>query len=175
MATSGGSMDAEKCFEVALDHYRKGSDLLNYPVRVLIEEQALHVARATAHFTAGSLAMALAHAQHVTDAEPTQLVARCLHNRNARSGSPGSDTVTTAEGSANMRLVDERALDPGEFVTLVPPGDIHSHGHAIGTGSSPYSLILLGDDMLRFERKEFDLEQGLWRRLGPDEPGRADR
>lgn len=56
-------MDAQRAFEVALDHYRKGNELLNYPVAVLIEEQALHVARASAHFGAGNLALALARAQ----------------------------------------------------------------------------------------------------------------
>jgi len=59
-------MDAQKAFEVALDHYRKGNDLLNYPVAVLIAEQALHVARASAHFGAGNLALALARAQEAT-------------------------------------------------------------------------------------------------------------
>jgi hypothetical protein len=56
-------MDAERAFEVALDHYRKGNDLLNFPEAVLIEEQALHAARAIAHFGAGNLALALARAQ----------------------------------------------------------------------------------------------------------------
>jgi hypothetical protein len=56
-------MDAAKCFEVALDHYRKGNKLLNWPVAVLMEEQALHAATATAHFAAGTLALALANAQ----------------------------------------------------------------------------------------------------------------
>jgi hypothetical protein len=56
-------MDAAKCFEVALDHYRKGNALLNWPVAVLMEEQTLHAATATAHFTAGTLALALANAQ----------------------------------------------------------------------------------------------------------------
>jgi hypothetical protein len=65
-------MDAAKCFEVALDHYRKGNELLNFPVAVLMEEQALHTARATAHFTAGSLALALASAQEGTSANPAQ-------------------------------------------------------------------------------------------------------
>ena len=45
-------MDAARAFEVALDHYRKGNDCLHYPVAVLMEEQALHLARATAHFSA---------------------------------------------------------------------------------------------------------------------------
>jgi hypothetical protein len=65
-------MDAERCFEVALDHYRKGNELLNFPVAVLIEEQALHAARATAHFTAGTLALALAGAQEGASAKPAQ-------------------------------------------------------------------------------------------------------
>jgi hypothetical protein len=56
-------MDAEKCFEVALDHYHKGNNLLNVDRAVLPEEQALHIARAGAHFGAGNLALALAHAQ----------------------------------------------------------------------------------------------------------------
>jgi hypothetical protein len=56
-------MDTERCFEVALDHYRKGNELLNFPTAVLIDEQALHAARATAHFTAGCLAVALGQAQ----------------------------------------------------------------------------------------------------------------
>jgi hypothetical protein len=55
-------MDAQKAYEAALDHYRKGNDLLNYPVAVLPEEQALHIARAGAHFGAGNLALALARA-----------------------------------------------------------------------------------------------------------------
>jgi hypothetical protein len=56
-------MDAQRCFEVALDHYRKGNDLLNFPAAVPMEEEALHAARATAHFTAGTLALGLANAQ----------------------------------------------------------------------------------------------------------------
>jgi hypothetical protein len=59
-------MDTEKCFEVALDHYRKGNELLNFPTAVLIGEQALHAARATAHFTAGTLALALGQAQRAS-------------------------------------------------------------------------------------------------------------
>jgi len=65
-------MDAEKCFEVALDHYRKGNELLNYPVAVLIEAQALHAARANAHFAAGTLALALASAQGGASQTPAQ-------------------------------------------------------------------------------------------------------
>jgi hypothetical protein len=66
----GPGMDAQKCFEVALDHYRKGNELLNYPVAVLIEEQALHTARASAHFAAGTLALALAGAPEDASVQP---------------------------------------------------------------------------------------------------------
>jgi hypothetical protein len=65
-------MDAARCFEVALDHYHKGNEILNNPTRVLIEEQTLHCARASAHFTAGILAMALGSAQQGTSANPAQ-------------------------------------------------------------------------------------------------------
>ena len=63
----------------------------------------------------------------------------------------------------------------GDVATLVPPRDVHNHGHVAGTGPSPYSLILLGDDMLLFVREEYDPEQGTWQALAPGDPGRADR
>ncbi len=56
-------MDTQKAFEAALSHYRKGNELLNFPVAKLMEEQALHIGRAAAHFGAGNLALALARAQ----------------------------------------------------------------------------------------------------------------
>jgi hypothetical protein len=52
---------------------------------------------------------------------------------------------------------------------------VHNHGHVRGTGPSPYSLILLGDDMLLFSRKEYDPGQGTWRALSPGDPGRSNR
>jgi hypothetical protein len=64
-------MDAARAFEVALDHYRKGENLLNFPEAVLAEEQALHFSRAAAHFAAGSLALALSQAQAQADARLT--------------------------------------------------------------------------------------------------------
>ena len=78
-------------------------------------------------------------------------------------------------GRAELSLADERALHRGDVATLVPPDDVHNHGHVAGTGPSPYSLILLGDDMLLFDREEYDPEQGTWRALAPGDPGRADR
>ena len=56
----------------------------------------------------------------------------------------------------------------GDVATLVPPRDVHNHGHVAGSGPSPYSLILLGDDMLY--REEYDPERGTWRALAPGNP-----
>ena len=63
----------------------------------------------------------------------------------------------------------------GEVATLIPPRDVHNHGHVAGSGPSPYSLILLGDDMLLFEREEYDPDLGTWRGLAPGDPGRSHR
>ena len=78
-------------------------------------------------------------------------------------------------GRADLSLAEERALRHGDVATLVPPHDVHNHGHVSGTGPSPYSIILLGDDMLLFEREEYDPEQGTWLRLAPGDPGRENR
>lgn len=69
-------------------------------------------------------------------------------------------------------LGGHRALVHGDVATLVPPRDVHNHGHVAGSGPSPYSLILLGDDMLLFDREEYDPEKGTWRALAPGNPGR---
>jgi hypothetical protein len=76
---------------------------------------------------------------------------------------------------ADLSLADERALRHGDVATLVPPDDVHNHGHVPGTGPSPYSLILLGDDMLLFDREEYDPAQGTWRALAPGDPGQSNR
>jgi len=85
------------------------------------------------------------------------------------------DAVRHPGGQAELSLASERALRPGDVATLVPPDDVHNHGHVVGSGPSPYSLILLGDDMLVFEREEYDPELGTWRRLAPGDPGRPNR
>jgi hypothetical protein len=74
-------MDARQAFDVALDHYNKGENLLNYPEAVLEEEQALHFQRAAAHFSAGHLVLALALAER-------QLEAQRAAGHPAESGSP---------------------------------------------------------------------------------------
>ena len=85
------------------------------------------------------------------------------------------DALPHQDGRAELRLVDDRAMHRGDVATLTPPGDVHNHGHVLGTGPSPYSLILLGDDMYLFERKEYDPQQGTWRTLAPGDPGRPHR
>jgi predicted metal-dependent enzyme (double-stranded beta helix superfamily) len=85
------------------------------------------------------------------------------------------DAVRHAGGRAELSLTGERALRRGDVVTLVPPDDVHNHGHVRGSGPSPYSLILLGDDMLLFEREEYDPDLGTWRGLAPGDPGRSHR
>lgn len=64
-------MDARQCYEAALSHYRKGENLLSFPEAVPMEEQGLHFTRATAHFVAGALALALGQAYADLGAEPT--------------------------------------------------------------------------------------------------------
>jgi predicted metal-dependent enzyme (double-stranded beta helix superfamily) len=85
------------------------------------------------------------------------------------------DAVRHEDGRAELRLAEDRAMRRGDVATLVPPGDIHNHGHVLGTGPSPYSLILLGDDMYLFERKEYNPQQGTWQALAPGDPGRSHR
>jgi hypothetical protein len=85
------------------------------------------------------------------------------------------DAVRLAQGRAELRLAEERALVHGDSATLVPPRDVHNHGHVVGSGPSPYSLILLGDDMMLFDREEYDPERGTWRALAAGDPGRDNR
>jgi hypothetical protein len=59
----------------------------------------------------------------------------------------------TRAGRAELRLADERAMNRGDVATLTPPADIHNHPHVPGSGPSPYSLILLDDDMYATGRR----------------------
>ena len=77
------------------------------------------------------------------------------------------DAVTHDGGRAELRLADDRAMHRGDVATLTPPGDIHNHGHVRGTGPSPYSLILLGDDMYLYDREEYDPGRGRGGSLPP--------
>ncbi|HXX61287.1 MAG TPA: hypothetical protein VEI48_08370 [Candidatus Sulfotelmatobacter sp.] len=71
-----------------------------------------------------------------------------------------------------LEIVEVTALASTEVVTLMPPGDIHDHGHLAGNGTPAYVLILTGDDQTRFERHEWDPATGRHRVLPPGELGR---
>ena len=101
----------------------------------------------------------------------------CVHRKTCDIKDPTQNIVWTAPegGRAKLRLADDRAMHRGDVATLTPPGDIHNHGHVLGTGPSPYSLILLGENMYLYERQEYDPGQGTWRTLAPGDPGRSHR
>lgn len=73
---------------------------------------------------------------------------------------------------ARLELVEDRALAPSEVVTLLPPDDLHDHGHLVGRGVAAFVLILTGDDQLRYRRNEWDLATGRHRVLEPGVRGR---
>jgi len=79
------------------------------------------------------------------------------------------------DGKAEMSLAGDRVLHRGDVATLTPPRDVHNHGHVIGTGPAPYTLVLLGDNMYLFERQEYDPAEGTWQALEPGDPGRSNR
>jgi len=66
---------------------------------------------------------------------------------------------------ASIGLAEELRLLPGQAATLVPPDDIHSHGHAGGDDELAYTLIMTGDDQLKFPRREYDVVAGTYRDL----------
>ena len=80
--------------------------------------------------------------------------------------------VDARRPTAMPHLVDTRGVVAGEFVTLLPPDDVHDHGHLAGEGRPAHVLIMTGDDQTRFTRSEWDLATGRHRILGPGEAGR---
>ena len=73
---------------------------------------------------------------------------------------------------SRIELAEDLALESAQVATLLPPDDIHDHGHLVGRGSPAYALILLGDDQTRFTRTEWDLATGRQRVLVPGDGGR---
>ena len=71
-----------------------------------------------------------------------------------------------------IELVEALELGQTQGATLLPPDDIHAHGHVAGRGDPAYILILTGDDQTRFTRNEWDLATGRHRILRPGDPGR---
>ena len=77
------------------------------------------------------------------------------------------------EGAASRpEVVEALALEPSHLATLLPPDDIHDHGHLAGHGLPAYVLIMTGDDQTLFTRHEWDLATGRRRLLRPGDGGR---
>ena len=74
--------------------------------------------------------------------------------------------------TAYPEVVEALALEPSHFATLLPPDDLHDHGHVAGHGAPAYVLIMTGDDQTRFMRNEWDLATGRHRILRPGDGGR---
>jgi hypothetical protein len=75
--------------------------------------------------------------------------------------------------AARPELAEELALGPSSVATLLPPDDLHDHGHLAGRGVPAYILIMTGDDQTRYTRNEWDLATGRHRLLQPGDPGRT--
>lgn len=78
---------------------------------------------------------------------------------------------TDATGT-RVEVSEVAHVAPVQVATLLPPDDIHDHGHLAGHGEPAWVLILTGDDQLQFERNEWDPATGRHRRLPPGELGR---
>jgi predicted metal-dependent enzyme (double-stranded beta helix superfamily) len=73
---------------------------------------------------------------------------------------------------ARPEVAEELALEPSAIATLLPPDDLHDHGHLAGHGLPAYVLIMTGDDQTQFSRNEWDLATGRHRILRPGDAGR---
>jgi predicted metal-dependent enzyme (double-stranded beta helix superfamily) len=78
----------------------------------------------------------------------------------------------SADATPGIELADDRALAATEAATLLPPDDVHDHGHLVGRGAPAHVLLLLGDDQTRFTRNEWDAATGRHRVLVPGDSGR---
>lgn len=61
---------------------------------------------------------------------------------------------------ARLERISEQAVRHGDSATILPPDDLHDHGHLVGNGDAAYVLIMTGDDQNRFVRQEWDLATG---------------
>jgi predicted metal-dependent enzyme (double-stranded beta helix superfamily) len=73
---------------------------------------------------------------------------------------------------ARLERISQDALRHGDAATIVPPDDLHDHGHLVGSGDPAYVLIMTGDDQNRFVRQEWDLATGRRKALPVGERGR---
>lgn len=76
------------------------------------------------------------------------------------------------DAALQIELAEDRSLHGSDVATLLPPDDVHDHGHLTGRGDPAYVLILLGDRQVRFRRNEWDLATGRHRILEPGDGGR---
>ncbi len=74
--------------------------------------------------------------------------------------------------AARPHVVESLALAPTQLATLLPPDDLHDHGHLIGNGEPSHTLILAGDDQSLNTRNEWDPATGRHRFLLPGDRGR---
>jgi len=79
---------------------------------------------------------------------------------------------TAGQAAPRVEIDEDRALDAAEPATLLPPDDVHDHGHLVGRGRPAHVLILLGDDQTQFTRNEWDAATGRHRVLRPGDGGR---
>jgi predicted metal-dependent enzyme (double-stranded beta helix superfamily) len=72
----------------------------------------------------------------------------------------------TGDGAAEVEIVDERILEPGDVVILPPPPqDIHAQqGH---DGEAAYEFVLFGANTMVLPRLYFDPEQKVAREVVP--------
>ena len=79
----------------------------------------------------------------------------------------------SGEGAgARLEVFETLSLVPTEAVTLLPPDDLHDHGHLVGRGLPAHILIVTGDNQRRYTRNEWDLATGRHRVLAPGDAGR---
>lgn len=80
--------------------------------------------------------------------------------------------IVGAGPDARPEVAETRDLEPSDVATLLPPDDVHDHGHLGGRGAPAYVLIMTGDDQTRFARNEWDVATGRHRILLPGDGGR---
>lgn len=110
----------------------------------------------------------------------------CEHRRSSRpprsflpSGMSCAPATRRILGQVAVALV-ELAADQEFFAPLI--AQMPAASPTCAGWSSPsavrawcWSTGRRGDDMLLFEREEYDPEQGTWQRLAPGDPGRSNR
>jgi predicted metal-dependent enzyme (double-stranded beta helix superfamily) len=80
--------------------------------------------------------------------------------------------VDRSDPAARPELVETRGLRASDVMTLMPPDDVHDHGHLAGHGVPAHILVMTGDDQTRFVRHEWDVATGRRRDLPVGQGGR---